>query len=206
MVTGGEARVGLPAPHGGERQGTPRPGGQQGREGPRRDGFTVADLLTLSRLPLALLFFVIGSPGARLGILALAAATDLLDGFLARRLGGSRWGVFLDPVADKLFMLSGFLVVATSGLLTWYEILGALLRDLVATVAFVVVLLTDRPLAIPARVGGKAVTLVQVLALLAFLLDSPLVRPLVWAVAAISLYAIYDYSRVQGAEKRAVGT
>lgn len=206
MVSGGESGVGSPPPAGGKSQGTPPPGGQQGRGSRSGEAFTLADVLTLSRLPLAVLFLVLGDPGARLGILALAAATDLLDGFLARRIGGSRWGAFLDPVADKLFMLAGFLVVAVSGELRWYEIVGALLRDLVATVAFLVVLVTDRPLAIPARIGGKAVTLAQVLALLAFLLDSPLLRPLVWATAAIALYAIWDYSRVQGAQKRAVGT
>ena len=48
----------------------------------------MADLLTLLRLPLAVLFLVVGDEVARLVILAAAAGSDLLDGFLARRLGG----------------------------------------------------------------------------------------------------------------------
>lgn len=200
------ARTGPPPPEGVEAQATPRSEGEQGHASPSPGRVTVADLLTLSRLPLAVLFVAENDNRVRLGILVLAAATDLLDGYLARRVGGSRLGSFLDPVADKLFMLAGFIVVALSGRLAWYEIAGALLRDLVATVAFVVTLVSGRPMAIPARVGGKAVTLAQVLALFAFLLDSPLLRPLAWATAAIALYAIWDYSRVSPAAKRAVGS
>ncbi len=166
---------------------------------------TAADLLTLLRLPLAVLFLIVDSALWRLGILAVAAATDLLDGFLARRLGGSRFGAFIDPVADKLFMLSAFIVVAVSGRLAWYEIAGVLLRDFVATVAFVSTSLSGRAMTIPARLGGKAVTVAQVLTLVAFLTDSPLLRPLAWATAAVALYAIWDYNQAAAAAKRPVG-
>jgi CDP-diacylglycerol--glycerol-3-phosphate 3-phosphatidyltransferase/cardiolipin synthase len=166
---------------------------------------TIADLLTLLRLPLALLFVVVGDASVRLAILAVAAGTDLLDGFLARRLGGSRFGAFIDPVADKLFMLAAFIVVALSGTLTWYEIAGVLLRDLVATIAFVVTSVSGRPMTIPARLGGKAVTVAQLLTLVAFLTESPLLRPLAWATAAVALYAIWDYNQAAPRAKRPVG-
>jgi CDP-diacylglycerol---glycerol-3-phosphate 3-phosphatidyltransferase len=167
---------------------------------------TVADLLTLLRLPLAVLFVVMRDESVRLLILAVAAGTDLLDGFLARRLGGSRFGAFIDPVADKLFMLAAFIVVALSGTLTWYEIAGVLLRDLVATIAFVVTSVSGRPMSMPARLGGKAVTMAQLLTLVAFLTDSPLLRPLAWATAAIALYAIWDYNQAAPRAKRPVGS
>jgi len=76
-------------------EGSPPSGPEQAR--PR---FTLADALTLVRLPLAVLFVVVPSTGWRLAVLLLAGATDLLDGFLARWLGGSTLGSFLDPVAD----------------------------------------------------------------------------------------------------------
>lgn len=166
---------------------------------------TAADLLTLLRLPLAVLFLVIDNALWRLAILVVATATDLLDGFLARRLGGSRFGAFIDPVADKLFMLAAFIVVALSGRLLWYEVAGVLLRDFVATVAFAGTSFSGRAMAIPARLGGKAVTVAQVLTLIAFLTESPLLRPLAWATGAIALYAIWDYSQAAPAAKRAVG-
>ena len=184
------------------------PGGEGGQDGARRTRLrvTLADLLTLARLPLAVLFVVAGHPGIRAAILAVAAATDLLDGFLARRLGGSRFGAFIDPVADKLFMAAAFGVVLVSGRLAFYEALGVVLRDIVASVAFAVTALSGRPMAIPARLGGKAVTVAQLITLAAFLADSSLLRPMAWATSAMGLYAIWDYQQAAPRSKRPVGS
>ncbi|TMG79498.1 MAG: CDP-alcohol phosphatidyltransferase family protein, partial [Betaproteobacteria bacterium] len=56
------------------------------------------------RFPLAALFPFVASPTWQLAIVAAAAASDVADGFLARRSGSSRAGAVLDPVADKFFM------------------------------------------------------------------------------------------------------
>jgi len=162
-------------------------------------------MLTLARLPLALAFIALPTAEERLVVLAVAAATDLLDGAIARRIGSSRFGGFIDPVADKLFMLAAFVVVAVSDRLAWYEIAGVLMRDLVASIAFLVTLISGRAMAIPARLGGKAVTVAQCLTLVAFLTDSPLLRPLAWATAAVALYAIWDYNAAASRAKRPVG-
>jgi cardiolipin synthase len=140
----------------------------------------------------------------RLAILASAGASDLADGFVARRLGGSRLGSFLDPVADKFFMACAFAVVLLDHGLTPLEVLGVLARDIGAAVAFLVTLVLRRPAAIPARLGGKAVTIGQLLTLLAFVLGSLLLRPLAWATAAVALYAILDYVRA-APQQRALG-
>ncbi|MGH7529073.1 MAG: CDP-alcohol phosphatidyltransferase family protein [Gemmatimonadales bacterium] len=151
--------------------------------------------MTALRLPLAALFLLVPDPGARLVIVAVAAASDVLDGLLARRFGGSRAGVVLDPVADKTFMAVAFLTVARQGLLEWYELVGVLLRDLMAVLGFLGTWALRRPVALPARAGGKAVTLAQLLTLVAAIAESPLVRPLAWATAAIAVYALWDYGR-----------
>lgn len=157
--------------------------------------FKPPDILTALRIPLSVGFLLADGSGLRFGILAMVAASDMADGWWARRIGGSRLGVALDPVCDKLFVAVAFYVVARSGALSLVEILGVLLRDLTAAVAFVVTLVRRHPTTLPARAGGKAVTICQLLALVAFLAGSELLRPLAWATAAISLYAIYDYSR-----------
>lgn len=171
----------------------------------RRRAWGVADLLTLARLPLAVVFVVVDSDGWRVAILAAVAATDLLDGVIARRLGASRFGSFIDPVADKLFMACAFGVVAVSGQLRWYEIVAVLARDIIAAAAFLATLARHHPTAIPARPGGKAVTVLQALTLLAFLFDSSLLRPMAWATGAVALYAIWDYFHVASRLARAVG-
>jgi phosphatidylglycerophosphate synthase len=157
------------------------------------------------RIPLAVAFPLVSNTW-RMVILAIAAATDLLDGPLARRFGSSALGSVIDPVADKLFMAAAFGVVAVSGKLEPYEIVGVLLRDIVATVAFLATVFSYRPRAIPARAGGKAVTVAQVLTLAAFLAESTLLRPMAWATTAIAVYAIWDYYRVAPAAERRVGT
>jgi len=164
-----------------------------------------ADVVSFIRIPLALAFVLVPSPEWRLGILAACAASDLLDGPLARRFGSSALGPVVDPIADKLFMACAFGVVAFSGQLEPYEIAAVLLRDIVAAIAFASTFLSHRPRAIPARAGGKAVTVAQVLTLAAFLLESPLLRPMAWATGAIAIYAIWDYYRVAPTAGRRVG-
>jgi phosphatidylglycerophosphate synthase len=154
-----------------------------------------ADFVTLLRLPLAVAFPLVHAPLWQLAIVAVAAASDVLDGIAARRWGASRVGVVLDPIVDKIFMVVAFVTIAERGLLAWYELAGVLLRDVLAVVGFVGTWLLHRPVAIPARAGGKAVTIAQLLTLAAAILDSPLVRPLAWATAAIAVYALWDYGR-----------
>lgn len=163
-----------------------------------------ADVLTAVRIPLAVAFVAVDDNDARLVILGAAAASDFADGLVARRWGGSRLGAFLDPVADKLFMAAAFAVVLVSGALNVFEILGVLARDFATALAFLATVLFSRPAAIPARLGGKAVTIGQLLTLLAFLLGSDLLRPVAWATAAVALYAIWDYARV-ARQKRPLG-
>ena len=156
---------------------------------------TPADVLTSLRVPLAIAFPFVRDPAGQLLIVAVAAGSDFFDGMVARRFGASRAGAVLDPVADKLFMASAFLTVARGGLLVPLEVVGVLLRDIVAVLGFLGSWVLRRPVALPARAGGKAVTVAQVLTLVAFIAESPLVRPLAWATAAIACYAIWDYGR-----------
>lgn len=65
-------------------------------------------------------------------LLAVAAISDGLDGWLAKRYGwDSQLGRLLDPVADKLMLVAVFLTAATQGLVPWWLALAAVLRDVV---------------------------------------------------------------------------
>ena len=73
--------------------------------------FNIPNVLTLLRIaliPIFVLFFYLPFTWAYLAstiIFAAAAITDWLDGYLARKLGQtSKFGAFLDPVADKLMV------------------------------------------------------------------------------------------------------
>jgi len=168
-------------------QGSDRETGRQERR------VTVADWLTFFRIPLAIAFVATTSTEWRLVILWLAGISDFSDGFVARRWGSSRLGAVLDPVADKVFTISAFGVVLVSGALAWWEVAALLSRDIAATLAFLATVLLKRPAAIEARVAGKLVTIGQLLVLLAFLLDSSLLRPIAWGTGIVALVAIWDY-------------
>jgi cardiolipin synthase len=73
-----------------------------------RDLVLVPSLLSFTRIPLAMLFpFVLTSRPAALAILCLAGASDVLDGWYARRFGqATTTGAVVDPVTDKLFVLA----------------------------------------------------------------------------------------------------
>lgn len=73
-----------------------------------------------------------GSYSLALILLVLAGLSDALDGFLARRYGWfTRLGAMLDPVADKLFVVSVFIVFGLKGSLPWWLIALVIGRDVV---------------------------------------------------------------------------
>jgi cardiolipin synthase len=73
-----------------------------------RDLVTVPGLLSLLRLPLAVLFVVVlDEPWAALTVLAVAGASDVVDGWYARKHGLiSATGAALDPITDKSFAIT----------------------------------------------------------------------------------------------------
>jgi len=101
---------------------------------------TIPNFLTLLRIfavPVFAISLWYGHLAAACALFALAAITDLLDGFIARRFNQySSFGAFLDPVADKLLMTVAFVLLSmpASGLqLTipaWVVIL-AIARDVI---------------------------------------------------------------------------
>jgi cardiolipin synthase len=65
-------------------------------------------------------------------LFALAAFTDALDGFLAKRFGWtSELGKVLDPAADKLLLITVFVCLSVAGLAPWWLTALVILRDLV---------------------------------------------------------------------------
>lgn len=81
---------------------------------------TAANQLTLLRLllvPVFALCILYGRPGWALIVFAVAGATDLLDGLIARRTGQmTALGAWLDPMADKLLVATMFVVLTMPGL------------------------------------------------------------------------------------------
>lgn len=64
----------------------------------------------------------------------VAALTDWYDGWIARKLGKvSRWGIFLDPLADKILTSAAFVAFAWLGIAQWWMVWAIVIRDLSIT-------------------------------------------------------------------------
>lgn len=137
----------------------------------RRD---LPNLITVMRLLLVaplVWYLVMERYGAALVLAIVAGASDALDGYLAKRYGwSSRLGGILDPIADKLLLVSGFIMLGLSGLLPVWLVALVMLRDLVIVVGaalyhWLVARLEPAP-----SVISKINTTIQIVLLLAVLL------------------------------------
>ncbi|MDP4592946.1 MAG: CDP-diacylglycerol--glycerol-3-phosphate 3-phosphatidyltransferase [Beijerinckiaceae bacterium] len=140
-----------------------------------------------------------------LGIFALAAITDFLDGYLARIWSlQSSLGRMLDPIADKLLVGACLLMLAAihqiSGLTVWAALI-ILLREIL--VSGLREFLAELRVSVPVSTVAKWKTTVQLLAL-GFLIVGPAgekVLPgtqiigivLLWIAAVLTLYTGWDY-------------
>lgn len=165
---------------------------------PRRSTLgTIPNLISCSRLVLAAGFVVSGTTEARVGLIGIAAATDFLDGWVARRVHAtSRWGAMLDPLADRVFVLTVVATMLFAGLLGTAEYFILIMRDLATAVGFVVARIVPwlRPVEFQARVSGKVVTVLQLVTLASLLVLRPLAPWLLGAVAVASVLSIADYT------------
>lgn len=123
---------------------------------------TVPNLLSSLRIALIPLFVVliVDHDTTMWGLLlfALVAATDWVDGLLARRLGQvSELGKVLDPTADRLAMAAGLIALAVRGVFPWWAAALILVRDAVV-LAVGVGLLIGRRVRIDVRPIGKVAT------------------------------------------------
>jgi CDP-diacylglycerol--glycerol-3-phosphate 3-phosphatidyltransferase len=109
-------------------------------------------------------------------IFALAALTDWLDGYLARRLGqNSRFGVLFDPIADKM-MVSAALLLLVQEFPSWWLVIPALViigREITVSGLREWLAAGQEPVQIPVRPLGKIKTVLQMLALLILLAIFP---------------------------------
>ncbi len=187
------ARIGIAERMGGrDATGNPRPD-QAPRSLVDQLG-TVPNVLTLARLA-AVPFFVAalarGQDLTALAIFAGAAATDGIDGLLARVLDQrTPLGAVLDPIADKLLTLSAVTTLAFADRLPWWLLGLVLARDAAMALGVLFLRMRGRSLvAAPTRLGKYATFLLAVTMVLAILSGRPgsgALEPWVAAAALVS--------------------
>ena len=120
----------------------------------------ILSMLRLALVPVFLVFIVLGDYVAALVILVIASLTDLLDGYLARRLRQvTRLGELLDPAADRLYIFAALVGLAANELVQWWIVVVIVARD-VFLLSLGVVLANHGYGPLPVHQLGKVATFV----------------------------------------------
>ncbi|MGW9631259.1 CDP-alcohol phosphatidyltransferase family protein [Agromyces sp. NPDC055520] len=153
--------------------------------------WTIPNILSMLRLalvPVFLIFIVRGDYLVSLVVLIVASLTDLLDGYLARRLGQvTRLGQLLDPAADRLYIFAALVGLAAQGLVPWWIVVVIVARD-VFLLALGIVLANYGFGPLPVHQLGKVATFALFFGLpvimlgLAFPAVAAVSQPVGWAI------------------------
>jgi cardiolipin synthase len=112
-----------------------------------------------------------GDYGLALILFTIAAVSDGLDGYLAKRFGWtSQLGKFLDPLADKLLLVTVFITGAWLGLVPWWVAAAAIARDVMIGLGALIFRLWFGPLKGRPTIISKFNTLFQLGYLVAVML------------------------------------
>jgi cardiolipin synthase len=170
--------------------------------------FTVPNQLTFLRLgflPFFIVLIIYEKYSWALLILMLAAATDGMDGLLARSLNQkTSLGAYLDPIADKLLLSSSFVVLALEGRIPRWLTILVIGRDVLILMTAAVILLASNFRQFPPSIYGKMTTGTQILMVLVVLLAAVFPSEfleisgdvLAYIVAGFTIFSGFHYSVV----------
>ena len=157
------------------------------------ESMNVPNLLTLVRIlcvPVFVAVYLV--PGAYIwaaAIFTIAAITDGLDGYLARRLEQTTaFGAFLDPVADKLIVVSALALLIGSHSSVWMTLPGLIIigREVVISALREWMAEMNRRGLVRVSWLGKLKTVLQMVAIIILLANPPLLgRP--WVMVGLAL-------------------
>jgi cardiolipin synthase len=154
------------------------------------NGPNLITLLRIGAIPLFLILLTAGKYTEALLVFVLAGVTDSLDGALAR-LTNSRTtlGAYIDPLADKLLLVSSFLFLAVAGFIPRWLTIVIISRDVLILVGFAVLfVMTGHAMTVKPTLVGKACTFFQLLTVtltLVSLHNPSWTFPLLWRVTII---------------------
>ena len=161
----------------------------------------IPNVLTIGRILFIPLFIFIltldHSQGSHLlaaVIFAVASITDYLDGYLARKWNVvSNFGKFADPMADKLLVMSAFIMLIELGMAPAWVVAIIICRELAVT-GLRLLLVETGGTVLAAAMPGKIKTFSQMFAIIFLLLHWNLIGQLLLYIALFfTIYSGYDY-------------
>jgi cardiolipin synthase (CMP-forming) len=163
----------------------------------------VANILTLVRLLLTPLFVILLLQyrlKPALLIFCLAGITDGLDGFIARWFNQRTvLGAYLDPVADKMLLMSAFICLAILGIVPDWLTVIVLSRDVLIVIGIAIFTLAEKKFRIRPSFVSKCTTALQIIMIIVTLMvpGSPVLlalqRWLLWSTAVLTTVSGLHY-------------
>lgn len=127
-------------------------------------------------------------------IFVIASVTDFFDGFIARNWNQmTKLGAILDPLADKMLILAGFLGLLVMDRADVWAVFLILTREFFITGLRVVAVAEGKKVA--STMAGKVKTVVQMIAIGFLIMDWPFGTELLWLAVALTIYSGYEYIR-----------
>jgi cardiolipin synthase len=124
------------------------------------------NLITVTRIllvPLIIWLIVSDAYGAAFLVFILAGASDAVDGFLAKRYGlTTEIGAYLDPLADKLLLVSIYLALGVRAALPAWLVILVVSRDVLIVAAVLLAWIVDRPVEVQPVTVSKVNTVCQI--------------------------------------------
>jgi cardiolipin synthase len=169
---------------------------------------TLANQLTILRImliPAFVLLVVYGYLGWALFVFFVAGATDALDGVIARRTGQrTSLGAWLDPMADKLLLVTTFVVLTLPGIpltnhLPLWLTVFVISRDIVIVGVVAIVSIAVGPRRFRPSLWGKLATATYIATSLVVMYfnyrqeESLVVELFIWASLALTVISAVDY-------------
>ncbi|MFH1097922.1 MAG: CDP-diacylglycerol--glycerol-3-phosphate 3-phosphatidyltransferase [Candidatus Desantisbacteria bacterium] len=170
---------------------------------------TLANKITILRILLVPVFVIFITYGyyksilafqyAALGVFIFCILTDALDGFIARTFNQqTALGIFLDPLADKLLLVSAFIFLGLSfvnKIPLWVSIL-VVGREFIILIGWLVVyLFSTEKNSLKPSILGKITTFFQMIAILLCLINLPYqyLRWIIFLTVAVTIISTVDY-------------
>ncbi len=159
-------------------------------------------IITFSRILIILPFVMVAPSNPLLGgvLFSIAAITDLLDGYLARKTGQvTKLGILLDPIADKLLVISALIIFVDMETIPAWIAIVIIVREFLVTGLRLGALSKD--IVIPAERGGKMKTTAQISSIIILFLDRTLIAvdfnalglTLLWIAMILGIVSGYQY-------------
>jgi cardiolipin synthase (CMP-forming) len=166
---------------------------------------TIPNFISLGRVILVPVIFYLllsNQTEAAFYVFLVAGISDAVDGFLAKRFGWtSELGAYLDPLADKLLLVSLFAAMGQMGLLPLWLAIAVISRDILIVLGVTLTWMLGQPVNIKPHTVSKANTFSQIILVATVLADQAfklgldtVVLVLVWLTFALTIASLGAYT------------